>query len=68
MRWAADPLNQGAWAVWKPGQMAVLPDVLSQSHDRLFFAGEHTAVANSGMEGAMESADRVVLECLRRLA
>jgi monoamine oxidase len=68
VRWAVDPLNEGAWAVWKPGQIARLPALLRQSQDRIFFAGEHTAIANSGMEGAMESADRVVLEALRRLA
>ncbi len=68
VRWAADPLSGGAWAVWKPGQIATVPALLRQSQDRIFFAGEHTATANSGMEGAMESADRVVLEALRRLA
>jgi monoamine oxidase len=68
VRWAVDPLNEGAWAIWKPGQLASVPALLRQSQDRIFFAGEHTAIANSGMEGAMESADRVVLEALRRLA
>lgn len=68
VRWANDPLNQGAWAVWKPGQVHSLPALLSQPHDRIFFAGEHTAVSNSGMEGATESSDRVVLEALRRLS
>ncbi len=68
VRWAVDPLNEGAWAVWKPGQIATLPAMLRQPLDRVFFAGEHTAIANSGMEGAMESADRVVLEAMRRLS
>jgi monoamine oxidase len=68
VRWAVDPLNEGAWAVWKPGQIATLPALLRQPLDRVFFAGEHTAIANSGMEGAMESADRVVLEAMRRLS
>lgn len=68
VRWANDPLSEGAWAVWKPGQIGSLPALLSQAHDRVFFAGEHTAVASSGMEGAMESADRVVLETLRRMS
>jgi monoamine oxidase len=68
VRWAVDPLNEGTWAVWRPGQVSSLPKLLAMPHDRIFFAGEHTAVSNSGMEGAMESADRVVLETLRRLA
>jgi monoamine oxidase len=68
VRWAVDPLNEGVWAVWHPGQVSSLRKLLAVPHDRVFFAGEHTAVSNSGMEGAMESADRVVLEALRRLA
>ncbi len=67
VRWAVEPLSEGAWAVWKPGQIARLPQLLARPHDRVFFAGEHTAVAYSGMEGALESAERVALETLRRL-
>lgn len=33
---------------------------------RLHFAGEHTALASPGMEGACESADRAVAELLAR--
>jgi len=35
---------------------------------RLFFAGEHTAEAYRGMEGAMESGERAALEIMRVLA
>lgn len=31
---------------------------------RLYFAGEHTAVAEPGMEGAIESAERVADEVI----
>lgn len=68
VRWAEEPLTGGAWAVWKPGQMHRLPAVLGQPHDRIAFAGEHLASAYSGMEGAMESADRAVIQTLRRLS
>ncbi len=68
VRWAEDPFNEGAWAVWRPGQIAEVPRLLSAPHDRVVFAGEHTAVSYTGMEGAMESADRAALEVLRRLA
>lgn len=68
VRWAIDPLNEGAWAVWRPGQISSLPKLLRQPDDRILFAGEHTAISNSGMEGAMESAERAVLQTLRRLA
>ncbi|MEJ2602092.1 MAG: NAD(P)/FAD-dependent oxidoreductase [Gammaproteobacteria bacterium] len=68
VRWAGEPFNEGAWAVWRPGDIAEMPGRLSARHDRVAFAGEHTAVSYSGMEGAMESADRAVVETLRRLA
>ena len=35
---------------------------MAAPHGRIHFCGEHTARANRGMEGAMESAERVVLE------
>lgn len=69
VRWAAEPFSEGAWALWRPGDItAGLPATLAERHGRVSFAGEHTAVSCSGMEGAMESADRAVLETLRRLA
>lgn len=36
-------------------------------HGRLHFCGEHTAVSNRGMEGAMESGERVALEVMDSL-
>lgn len=69
IRWTDDPHSEGAWALWRPGEIAAgLPALLSAAHDRIAFAGEHTAVSYTGMEGAMESAERAVLEVLRRLA
>ena len=67
VRWASEPFNRGAWALWPPGRIAELVPTLSQPHDRLFFAGEHTGQSYSGMEAALESAERAVLEALRRL-
>jgi monoamine oxidase len=66
--WANEPLNQGSWAIWRPGEIARYADALSAPHGRVAFAGEHTAFSNSGMEGAMESGDRAALEVLRWLA
>ena len=68
VRWAVDPLNEGAWAVWRPGDIGQLPDLLQRPHGRLFFAGEHLAISNSGMEGAMESGEQAALEVMRKLA
>ena len=37
------------------------------AHERLHFCGEHTAISNRGMEGAMESGERVAFEVLNAL-
>ncbi len=63
--WNSDPFVQGTWPAYKPGQVSAFGDAISTRHGRLYFAGEHTAVANTGMEGAMESSERVVAEVLR---
>lgn len=67
-RWGSDPLAGGTWAVWAPGQIADWFELLQTPTARLFFAGEHTARANPGMEGAMESGERAALQALRALA
>ncbi len=67
IRWAIDPFNEGAWPAWRPGEISRLPDLLQQPHQRIFFAGEHLGISNSGMEGAMESGERAALDVLRRL-
>jgi monoamine oxidase len=68
VRWQHEPLNGGAWAIWRPGETSAMFRALHQPQDRIFFAGEHTAYAHSGMEGAMESAERACLELARRFA
>lgn len=65
VRWQKEPFNQGAWALWRPGDIGRYADLLHQPAGKVFFAGEHTAFSNSGMEGAMESAERAVLEVMR---
>ncbi len=67
VRWANDPLAGGAWAVWAPGQIGRYFEALQRPVGRLHFAGEHSARANPGMEGAMESGERAALEVLRGL-
>ncbi len=68
VRWAPDPDSGGAWALWPPGGIHELTATVRRPHERVFFAGEHTGQAYSGMEAALESAERAVLESLRRLA
>jgi monoamine oxidase len=62
--WYRDRFSAGDWAVWKPGQVSAFAAEISKPHGRIHFCGEHTAVSNRGMEGAMESGERVALEVL----
>ncbi len=65
--WYRDPYSAGDWAIWKPGQVTALAPQVGKAHGRLHFCGEHTAIANRGMEGAMESGERVALEVMGHL-
>jgi monoamine oxidase len=65
--WTVDPFSAGDWAYWQPGQITNFANSMSQAHGRVHFCGEHTAVSNRGMEGAMESGERVALEIFSRL-
>lgn len=65
--WARDPYAAGDWAVFGPGQIERFARSMATPQGRIHFCGEHTARANRGMEGAMESAERVVLEVAQTL-
>lgn len=60
--WQLDPFAGGAYAAWQPGQLSTFGRDMSKPAGRLHFAGEHTAVAARGMEGAMESGERAAFE------
>ena len=60
--WWQDPFNAGDWAIYGPGQVTGLLPSVANSHGRLHFCGEHTGRANRGMEAAMESAERAVID------
>jgi monoamine oxidase len=66
--WSADPFSAGDWAIFQPGQVTAFQSEMAKSHQRLFFCGEHTSVGSRGMEGALESAERVSLEVLNAVA
>ena len=65
--WGKDPFAGGSWADWEPGQISQYINVMSKPFQRLYFAGEHTAVANPGMESAMESGERAANEVIAAL-
>jgi len=62
--WYRDPFSSGDWAVWQPGQVSELAPHVATPHGHIHFCGEHTAVSNRGMEGALESGERVAFEVL----
>jgi len=65
--WYRDPFASGDWAVWQPGQITNLAAYVARPHEHIHFCGEHTAVSNRGMEGALESGERAALEVLDTL-
>ncbi|MBL8224668.1 MAG: FAD-dependent oxidoreductase [Chromatiales bacterium] len=66
MNWSAHPWLKGHMAYRAPGQIARYRMNVADPHGRIHFAGEHTAVLMSGMEGAMESGERAALEIMQR--
>lgn len=65
--WNRSPFAGGAYAYWKPGQITRFSNEMRTPWHRIHFAGEHTAVLNRGMEGAMESGERAAFEVMDRL-
>ena len=62
--WGEQPFNGGDLSYFKPGQVARFVNEMSKPSGRLHFCGEHTAISARGLEGALESSERVVLEVL----
>ena len=65
--WQQEAFSGGTYAAWGPGQITELGPSIARPADRLFFAGEHTAKLDRGMEGAMESGERAAYEVIDRL-
>jgi monoamine oxidase len=59
--WGLDPWQRGAFALHTPGQIGFI-DTLAAAEGRIHFAGEHTSPWTGWMQGALESARRVVRE------
>ena len=62
--WGLDPWQRGAFALHTPGQIGFI-DTLAAVEGRIHFAGEHTSPWTGWMQGALESARRVVAEISR---
>lgn len=61
--WAQERFNGGDVSFLAPGQVALVNE-MAKPAGALHFCGEHTATGARGLEGAMESAERVALEVL----
>lgn len=66
VNWSANPWSRGTFAYRRPGQIARFGNIAASPHGRVHFAGEHTAVLQSGLEGAMESGERAAMEVLEK--
>ena len=62
--WGNNPFACGAYYHLAPGQASKYYPQMTEPSGRVYFAGEHTALQNNGMEAACESAERVVGQIL----
>ncbi|MEU4830380.1 FAD-dependent oxidoreductase [Streptosporangium sp. NPDC023615] len=60
--WLRNRYAFGEAAVFTPGQMTEIHPAIAAPAGRLHFAGEHTSLKHSWIEGALESAVRTALE------
>ncbi len=65
--WGQDPFALGCYHFWGPGQVARYGETARRPWGPVHWIGEHTAVLQQGIEGAMESAEREVLALLGRM-
>ncbi len=62
--WDNDPYARGAFCWFSPGQHETLYRHLVAPEGRVFFAGEHTSLTHTWMQGALESGVRAVEQML----
>lgn len=62
--WNSDAYAQGGFSHLGPGYVHRHMEHISKPEGRIHFAGEHTAIYTGFVEGALESAERVVAEIL----
>jgi len=60
--WDDDEWSRGGYAWFRPGEMHSLLPHIATAEGRIHFAGEHASSSPGWMEGALESAERVVRE------
>jgi monoamine oxidase len=61
--WQSDPWHKGALPRYAPGKLSYI-GVGARQEGRIFFAGEHTSRWSGWMQGALDSARRVIAEII----
>jgi len=62
--WDNHPYSGGAFAWFMPGQHTAVYRYVTAPEGRIYFAGEHTSLAHTWMQGALESGLRAVQQML----
>jgi monoamine oxidase len=62
--WGNNPFAGGSYVKFAPGQVTKFVPHLAKPHGNVMFAGEHTSLVFTGMEGAFESGERAVKELI----
>jgi monoamine oxidase len=62
--WDNHPYSAGAFAWFMPGQHTKLYPLVTAPEGRIHFAGEHTSLAHTWMQGALDSGLRAVQQLL----
>jgi monoamine oxidase len=62
--WQEDPWAGGGWGWTQPGELRWMFPAMREPDGRVHFAGEHTSIWIAYMNGALESAERVVAEII----
>jgi monoamine oxidase len=62
--WGAEAFYAGSYPIYAPGQMTRFSEIIMQSHNRLYFAGDHASDCPGWLEGAARSAKRVLQQIL----
>lgn len=57
--WGTERFSRGSYSAWAPGQYTRFWPALRRPYGRVYFAGEHTDLYASYMEGAVRSGRRV---------
>lgn len=65
--WGRNPWSRGSYHFWGPRQVTRLGGAIERPWGPVHWIGEHTALLQQGIEGAMESAERESLAVLGRL-